>query len=217
MFHEFPENCTIKISNKFIKCREKIPYRNKIINIDEIACNNFENCEKCLGSKETLSFYKCKKGYQLINNKCAIPQCVIGDNEKCLSCNISSGKEKEFSECNEGYYLPVNISDKTKSLKCKIEGCKICQDISGDCIECKNEIKPRNYNPYLYSLPRTECKVFCELGNEEKCLTYNDNIYGSCNKGYNLVNVICKKIDDSFIALYNITSTIKLTRIMCVT
>ena len=100
------QNCeinSIKISNKFTKCREQIPYDVKIINIDEIACNNLDNCEKCSGSKETLLCIKCKKGYQLINNKCIIPNCTLGNDEKCLSCKKNYGNDKECLECNEGY------------------------------------------------------------------------------------------------------------------
>ena len=37
MFHDFPTNCTIKISNEFTKCREQIPYENNIINVDDLA------------------------------------------------------------------------------------------------------------------------------------------------------------------------------------
>ena len=36
MIHEIPPNCTIKISNQFTKCREEIPYSNRLINIDDI-------------------------------------------------------------------------------------------------------------------------------------------------------------------------------------
>jgi surface protein len=63
MFQNIQRNCVIKISNKFTKCREQIHQDVKVINIDEIACNNFNNCEKCNGSKEALLCIKCKKGY----------------------------------------------------------------------------------------------------------------------------------------------------------
>ena len=132
---------TIKISNKFTEYREQIPYDVKIINIDEIACNNLDYSEKCNGSKETLLCIKCKKGYQLINNECILPNCTIGDDEKCLSCKLISGKENECLECYEGYILPANILDKTKCSKCSIEGCKICDNISNNCIECKSNYR----------------------------------------------------------------------------
>jgi surface protein len=75
MFHDLQTNCTIKISNKFTKCREQISFDNKIINVDDLNCNKFENCEKCGGSKETLICIKCKTNYELINNR------QIHDNE----------------------------------------------------------------------------------------------------------------------------------------
>ena len=212
------EISSIKISNKFTKCREQIPYDVKIINIDEIACNNLDNCEKCSGSKETLLCIKCKKGYQLINNKCILPNCTIGDDEKCLSCQMISGKDKECLECNEGYYLPANIQDKAKCSKCSIEGCKICDNVSNNCIECKN-----NYRAIIdiNSGLIISCNLLCELGNGNKCLTCDitkgkESLCSSCNEGYKLINGKCKKIENSFIGIYNITSITSYTKIMVI-
>ena len=51
MLHEIHDDVTIIISNKLTKCREQIPYFNKLINIDEEACPHiFKNCKKCAGS-----------------------------------------------------------------------------------------------------------------------------------------------------------------------
>ena len=212
-------NCvinSIKISNKFIKCREQIPYDVKIINIDDIACNNLDNCEKCNGSKETLLCIKCKKGYQLINNKCILPNCTIGDDEKCLSCKMISGNDKECLECNGGYYLPASIQDKTKCSKCSIEGCKICDNTSNNCIECKN-----NYRSIIdiNSGLIISCNLLCELGNGNKCLACDttkgkESLCLSCNEGYKLINGKCKKIENSFIGIYNITSITSFTKIL---
>ena len=49
MFHNIQRNCVIKISNMFTKCLEQMPYDIKVINVDEITCKNFNNCEKCKG------------------------------------------------------------------------------------------------------------------------------------------------------------------------
>lgn len=38
MFQDIDSDVIIKISNKFKKCREEIPFYNKVINIDEIEC-----------------------------------------------------------------------------------------------------------------------------------------------------------------------------------
>ena len=116
MFHDLSPNCIIKISNQFTKCRELIPFDNKIINIDDITCKKFNNCEK--GSKETLFCYKCKIGYQLIDNNCIKQKCELGENEKCLSCNNIIGKEDECLECNEGYTIS-NLLDKKICTKCE--------------------------------------------------------------------------------------------------
>ena len=220
MFHDFPENCTIIISNKFKRCLEQIPYSNKIINIDEIACKNFNNCEKCSGSVETLVCTKCKKGYQLINNICMIPKCTIGENEKCLSCNIDPEKENECSECNEGYYLPMNSTDKTKCSKCMMIGCEKCDDIQ--CIYCR-----QNYFTIINDTWNiVSCNLTCELGKDDKCLTCDtskrfpmDPIIPkkcrSCNNGYKLLpNGHCQKIENSFIAIYKVIKN--LTRIICI-
>ena len=42
---------------------------------------------------ETLSCSTCELGYQLKDNKCILPKCIIGENEKCNSCNLKSNKE----------------------------------------------------------------------------------------------------------------------------
>ena len=218
MFHDIDSNCTIKISNRFSNCIEQIPYENKVINIDELACNNFENCEKCGGSKETLFCIKCKLGSQLEDNKCINPKCNLGEEEKCLSCQNISGKENECSECNEGYFLPTNILDKTKCSKINIEGCKYYDNISNSCKECKNNYKP---NIDINSGLITNCILLCELGKESKCLTCEiekgkESQCASCNEGYKLINGKCKKIENSFIGIYNVSSTSTFTRIMCV-
>ena len=104
MFSYFSKNCTIKISNKFTKCREQIRFDNTIINIDELSCNNINNCKSCIGSHETLICNECNLGFELNNGKCIEPKCILGENEKCAKCQDISGKENECLECNEGYY-----------------------------------------------------------------------------------------------------------------
>jgi surface protein len=68
MLHELHKDIVIKISNKFTKCREQIPYFNKVINIDEEACHYIGNCKSCKGSHETLRCSKCVDGYRLMKN-----------------------------------------------------------------------------------------------------------------------------------------------------
>ena len=207
MFAYFSKNCTIKISNKFTKCREQIRYDNTIINIDELSCNNFDNCKSCIGSHETLECNECILGYELKNGQCIQPKCNLGENEKCLKCQTISGKENECLECNEGYYIPINSLDKKKCVKCNIDGCKTCDSDSGACSECKTF-----YEPIMNSGSIIQCQLTCDIGDENKCLTCKTeegekNKCGSCNYGYKLVkNGTCQKIENSFTAIFKLTS-----------
>ncbi len=217
MFDEFPIYTIIKISNKFTKCREFIPYINKVINIDEIACKNFENCKECTGSKDTLSCSLCEIGYELKDNVCIKSKCIVGEENKCNKCQIIQNKENECLTCNEGYYLPLNSLIKTNCEKCKIEGCKICDENNGNCKECKLFYKPifDQNSEYI-----TSCELLCHLGDQNLCATCNlekgkEYQCSSCNQGYKLMkDGSCKKIENSFAAIYNITSISKPTRIM---
>ena len=197
MFEEFPTYTVIKISNKFTKCREFIPFENKIINIDDITCKNISHCEICIGSQETLSCSKCELGYILKNNICIQPKCIIGKENKCKECKNITDKENECLTCNEGYYLPFNSSIKGKCEKCPINGCKTC-----------------DVNTII------SCEIMCDIGDENKCATCNEekgkeNQCSSCNKNYRLMkNGSCKKIENSFIATYNIVSVTKPTKLM---
>ena len=208
MFAYFSRDCTIKISNKFTKCREQIRFDNNIINIDELACNNINNCKSCIGSHETLTCSECNLGYELKNGKCVFPICTLGENEKCSKCQTISGRENECLECNEGYYISPNSLDKTKCQKCNVDGCKICDSNTGSCNQCKTF-----YEPTINSGNIILCRLTCDLGNENKCLTCNleegkKNQCGSCNDGYKLVkNGTCQKIENSLIAIFKLTST----------
>ena len=144
------------------------------------------------------------------NNKCIKHKCNAGNNEKCLDCNNEEGKENECLNCNEGYYLPLNSFDKTLCKKCEIEKCKICNN-NGICQECKS-----NYEAVINNEKIIECIPICELGQENKCLTCeNKNKCGSCNLGYKLMkNGKCKKIENSFIATFNVKSIYQDTYIM---
>ena len=214
MFHDFSRNCTIKISNRFSKFKEQIRFDNQIINIDELSCNYFENCKQWNGSQETLYCKKCKIGYEIKNGKCFEPKCILGENEKCSKCQTITGIENECLECNEGYYLPSNSLNKKICSKCSIDGCKICEN--NICKECK-----LFYEPIINSGNINQCKLTCDLGDENKCLTCNieegkKHECGSCNSGYRLLkNGICQKIENSYIAIYKLTSKINKIHILC--
>ena len=206
MFHTLTEDVIIKISNKFTKCREEISIANRVINIDEIECQKKENCEKCDGSKETLKCSKCRIGYILDkDNLCIKPECEIGEKEKCFDCKADKGKENECLSCNEGYYLSLNSTYQTSCKKCQVEGCKSCDNVDGICKECKEY-----YEPLMNNGKIIECNLICDIGERNKCQTCNlesKNKCGSCNPGYKLMkDGICKKIENSFSASYNVTS-----------
>ena len=204
---------TIKISNKFTKCKEFIPFNNKVINIDDLACNEIDNCEKCAGSVETLHCIKCNIGYLLLGDKCVKPKCILGEKEKCYSCNNISNKENECLDCNDGFFLPPESKNKTKCSRCQIDNCKKC-DNRGICIKCQID-----YEPFISSGKIISCNPKCELGDGDKCLTCDlekgNKKCSSCNLGYKLLkNGSCKKIENSLIAIYRINSISEPIRIL---
>ena len=107
----------------------------------------------------------------------------------------------------------MNATNKTKCEKCKMEGCGKCDNTG--CIYCKD-----NYFEILNSSFFVEsCVLACEFGKEDKCLTcVTSKRYpmdtriphkcSSCNAGYKLIDGQCKKIENSFIAIYKITTNI---------
>ena len=213
LFDVYQKNLVIKISNKFTNCREFIPIELKVINVDEILCKNIEHCKECIGSKENLSCAACELGYDLKENKCILPNCIIGENEKCHNCNFQ--KENECLSCNIGYYLPTNSKNKSTCTKCKIEGCEICNKNDGNCEKCQIFYKPIKDE---YTSKIIFCKKLCEYGDGNKCASCNENQENnclSCNSGYKLMkNGTCIKIDNSFVAVYNVTSTSEYVKIL---
>ena len=123
--------------------------------------------------------------------------------------------ENECLTCNIAYYLPKNNSDKSKCTKCETERFEICNDISGNCEKCQQFYKPifdeETSKIILY-------KKLCEYGDGNKCASCDekqDNKCLSCNPGYKLMkNGICVSIDNSFISIYNVTSTSNFVRII---
>lgn len=213
IFHIIYDTYTIKISNKFTTCKEFIPINNRVINIDDLACNKIDNCKKCGGSVETLHCIQCNVGFQLIDNKCLKPKCILGENEKCYICNNISNYENECMECNDGYYLPSNFRNKTQCIKCPINGCKRCDD-KGICQGCKIDFEPTTKDGIIVS-----CTSKCDLGENDKCLTCDskkgNKKCSSCNPGFKLMkNGSCKKIENSFIAKYNVNTINEPIRIM---
>lgn len=112
--------------------------------------------------------------------------------------------------------MPNKLQDKTKCSKCPNENWKICDIFSNNCIKCKNNYRA---NIDIKSGLIKSCDLLCDLGEGDKCLTCEmkkgkESLCSSCNEGYKLINGKCKKIENSFIGIYNITSTSNPTKIM---
>ena len=155
----------------------------------------------------------CEFGYELKDSKYILANCIMGENEKCHKCNFQT--INECLSCNKGYYLPINNKNKTICTKCKIDGCETCDTITGNCQKCQSFYKPifDEYNSTIIS-----CKKMCELGDKNKCLSCDgkeENRCLTCNIGYKLMkNGECKKIENSFIGIYNVTSVSNFVRII---
>ena len=71
--------------------------------------------------------------------------CVIGDKEKCNSCDLIN--PLNCGKCNDGYYLPL-VGDKTKCTKCSATNCKVCPD--DYCTLCFGDNDNNNEINYPY-------------------------------------------------------------------
>jgi hypothetical protein len=156
-----------------------------------LSCD-INNCDECDKNKICK---KCEKGYDLENNQC-IKKCEIGENEKCKSCN--NIKIGECSECNSGYYLPEDATNKTKCYQCG-EGCKSCKGglSKPECYICDIGFKLTD---------NLKCEPKCELGQGALCLSCDYSVNGGencseCNPGYYLPEkgekTSCKKCGEN--------------------
>ena len=156
-----------------------------------LSCD-INNCDECDKNKICK---KCEKGYDLENNQC-IKKCEIGENEKCKPCN--NIKIGECSECNSGYYLPEDATNKTKCYHCG-EGCKSCKGglSKPECYICDIGFKLTD---------NLKCEPKCELGQGALCLSCDYSVNGGencgeCNPGYYLPEkgdkTSCKKCGEN--------------------
>ena len=169
------------------------------------SCSKLENCLSCNGTSNSPTCNKCETGFKLISNKCKKKSCIIGSNEKCMSCK--NGTEECLS-CNEGYFLPDDSSDKTKCTKCQLDGCKTCSGniTNNQCSECFKNPKIKDGKIILCNFEeKTEHCSYFDKNN--KCL--------SCDRSYKLVDGECLLINNTFYAVYNVVSTENPTKIMC--
>ena len=174
------------------------------------SCKKIKNCASCSGSLNSPKCDKCETGFKLINNECKEILCERGMNEKCLHCNMEKDKKEECLTCNDGYFIPDDAQDKTKCVKCSLEGCKTCSGTIGKekCIQCLNY-------PFIINGEIKTCND-CKIGSGANCLSCDkNNKCEKCNKGYILIDGKCKLIENTFHAVYNSTTVDEPTKIMC--
>ena len=140
-------------------------------------------CISCSGNLNESICDSCEDDFILNNGKC-IEGCKLGSGELCLSCDLSND-EQNCLTCNEGYYLPNNISERKK--------CKKCGLYMKECYEDNNNniIPDECYPPYIPS--GKFCMERCFIGEERNCYSCSEisekiNQCEKCNPGYFLAN-----------------------------
>ena len=144
-------------------------------------------CADCYGNINEPICRSCKEEFKLINGEC-IKNCKLGLGELCRTCNYGDNNQS-CSSCNEGYYLPENISERKK--------CKICGTNMKVCHEENNEIIPDECY-YPYKISGRYCMEECVRGSGFYCsscsiLPEKINQCQSCNMGYYLPSDSDKK------------------------
>ena len=202
------ENCNIKCSSGSRNCQVCNEKENECSKCNngyyipsdsemKLECEKcfIENCKICEGRKNSNICLSCMNNYLPIYENGEIKSCYLscelGLGEKCLSC---SQKDKECAECNNGFYMPIDETDKSKCSKCSIDNCKICHGTKNNniCDNCEE-----NFETIIENEQIKYCKNIsynnCEIGEKEKCLTCskNENSCGSCNPSYSLYNGKC--------------------------
>ena len=111
-------------------------------------------------------------------------KCIEGENENCLKCNE---EQDDCLSCNPGFFLPDDLSQNLKCLKCPIKYCKKCSGsaLNPSCLSCENHTIPDS------EIDTKNCKV--QIGEGPFCKTADaiNNECVSCNDGYNLENGKC--------------------------
>ena len=99
-----------------------------------------KNCKSCIGTKLSNYCYACKDNYTPIKLNNIITKCEgceTGENEKCKTCDASTG---QCTSCNDGYYLPSDDTEKENCQQCSVENCKSCSGTRAinTCDTCKD-------------------------------------------------------------------------------
>ena len=102
----------------------------------------------------------------------------------------NSDPSTEPKICGDGYFIPDDDETLKDCQKCSLEGCQKCNGTyeKNDCYSCGSLQSIYNNNKII------KCENTCETGDEEKCLTCDNNKAEcqSCNIGYQLVKGKCK-------------------------
>ena len=124
------ENCKkcfgTKLSYMCTSCQEGYYAPDDVESKQSCTACSVKNCKGCLGKRLVNYCYECKENYTPIQVNNVITKCEgceNGLNEKCLTCDRSTG---QCTSCNDGYYLPTDDTNKEKCQKCSVENCKIC-------------------------------------------------------------------------------------------
>ena len=145
------------------------------------------NCKECQGDKIDNLCTSCKEGYEPEYN----------DNNEIIYCKEINGREKysapnssdkNFIECQPGYYVPNDSENNYNCEKCSLENCEKCNGEKNNnfCISCKNGFFPKkDENDKIL-----KCIKKCQTGNDEKCKECDNqnNICLSCNSGFYIPN-----------------------------
>ena len=158
------------------------------------------NIKRCHSSRNKMIIDECFPGFKIVGDKC-LKYCETGIKEKCLSCKTEKDKLYQCAEYNKGYFMPIDYDYQDICFKCNQEGCIRCSGtISNNiCLECHPN----------YKLFEGQCVENCDIGDEFKCLTCNEepgknNRCQTCNDFYYLPtystdiykNMICQKCPD---------------------
>ena len=210
---EKEELCIVGEGEKCKVCKEEKWMKNQCSECNEgyyqsqnLKCESCKlgHCISCSGSLNNPTCNECEIGFKLISNKCEKKSCIIGINEKCLSCKDYS---EECLSCNDGYFIPYDSTEKTKCIKCPLYGCKTCSGniMNNKCTEC-----------FKYSQIKDGKIIICsDQMLVENCSKYDkNNKCVSCNNGYKLIEEKCILIENTFYAVYKIVSTENPTKIM---
>ena len=127
---------------------------------------DIEGCVNFSGTITEKKYLECHKDYLLFEGK-RIKNCEIGEEYRCLTCNIEEGKNDRCGSCNNGYYLQDFSTDINNNFICQEcpAGCSSCY-LDGNSVNC-TEFKTN------YLLKNGKCIEDCTF--MKNCLDCDDS------------------------------------------